>query len=356
MINRQNIGQSLSYLVMGLLGAGMMVTYQAWANNDGSNATEEVPRVIPYQGVLELNGVPYNGPMDVRFALFGNQTLGNAGSTDAECLTDTHCLWSEEYSGNNAQQVYQGRFNSTLGSVNSIESTIYDAGPLFLGIQVRGPQDQNWVALDNRQQITPVPFAFWSTQSTNLNVGNNAQIDGSLTVNTHADVLGNITVGGVIQTHEDELTIRQGDENVFLLNNTGDAYIRKSLRVSTLGSRNGVTELEVQGDGLLTGDLMANNFVDHSGLNLTTMAERVNRQDIRIFRNGGHTQDTDHEIAAANLSAQDWACMLRGVQAHSNCALRVQGVGDASSSRNGNWELNVAAPNSICRVTCIRMK
>ncbi len=40
------------------------------AFNDGNPATDDLPRVVPYQGVLDWDGQPYNGSVDIQFTLY----------------------------------------------------------------------------------------------------------------------------------------------------------------------------------------------------------------------------------------------------------------------------------------------
>ncbi len=320
-MDRNTVKQQLSYLAMGLIGAGFMVTYQAWANNDGNFATDSVPRVIPYQGVLEFNGVPYHGNMDIRFALFDDAVAGSAGTTDAQCQADANCLWSEEFSGDNAQQVFQGRFSSILGQTNPVTDTIYDAGTLFLGLQVRGPGDATWIALDNRQVITPVPFALWSTQSSNLNVAGN--INGaSLTVT--------------------------GDVNTTHLRATGDVFAGNTRTVNVRASQ----DISANRTITATGDVFSR------GTNLTSRVSAAEGRlnNLQTFHTTGffRASDSGNPITDAGgnpLHADNWLCALRGVQANSACEI--------ARNSSGNWIFGAVGsdnPAGICSFACAKIR
>lgn len=152
---------------------------------DGNPATDGVPRLLPYQGLLELDGRPVNAVGDnalhIGFLLFRG--------ADAE---------AHVYRQDLRIQVYSGRFTATIGPTGTdptgaevpIERIITNADDLYLGMILLGdpadPDDD--IVLSNRQRIHASPYAMWTTAATdlsvarNLVVGGNAVVDGDLTV------------------------------------------------------------------------------------------------------------------------------------------------------------------------------
>ncbi len=56
-------------LAAGIAG-GIAVGVSVVAVADGDSTTDTVPRVIPYQGVLEIDGGGYNGEVPMTFAIY----------------------------------------------------------------------------------------------------------------------------------------------------------------------------------------------------------------------------------------------------------------------------------------------
>ena len=104
--------------------------------------TSQIPGFIPYQGTLvESDGTPITGLIDMGFSLYADPTEGEA-------------LWTEGHSGNNAVPVAEGLFNVNLGSITPIPSDLWNQSSLYLGIRV-GADDE----MIPRQPIGGVPSA-----------------------------------------------------------------------------------------------------------------------------------------------------------------------------------------------------
>jgi len=131
-----------------LCGCLFTLAGPAVAQVDGDPATEDLPRVVPYDGVLNLDGAPYDGQADMRFSLYAAPDGGEP-------------LWSESWNAGDPRpvQVTGGRFAVNLGTFEPMEETLYDAGRIYLGIEVRGDGAADWVALAGRQRINPVHIA-----------------------------------------------------------------------------------------------------------------------------------------------------------------------------------------------------
>lgn len=162
---------------------------------DGDPATDAVPRIFPYQGVLELDGRPVNASGDnalhIRFLLFNG--------VDAEAHVYRQDLQID---------VYNGRFTATIGPVGTdaagaqvpIERVIAAADDLYLGMVLLGdpanPDDD--VALSNRQRLHASPYAMWTTRATDLTVARDTIVGRNLTVTGAANVQGALTVQGPV--------------------------------------------------------------------------------------------------------------------------------------------------------------
>ena len=159
------------------------------AHADGDPATDAVPRLLPYQGQLELDGQPVNATganaLHIGFLLFDG--------ADAE---------AHVYRQDLVIQVYSGRFTATIGPTGTnpageevpIDRIITNADDLYLGMILLGnpgdPDDD--IALSNRQRIHASPYAMWTTAATDLNVAR------ALVVGGNATVQGDLTVGGAV--------------------------------------------------------------------------------------------------------------------------------------------------------------
>ena len=157
-----------------LLTAALFLSFDALADNNPATTSLDAPYVVPYNGVLEWNGSPLDGTIDMRFSLYEDQV------TDA-------AQWTEEYSvdGDSGGGVVanNGTFNVLLGSHVALDTAILDAEVLYVGIEVRDTgASPDWIALANRQRIGMVPYAMWSGESSNLHVAGAADVDGTLNV------------------------------------------------------------------------------------------------------------------------------------------------------------------------------
>lgn len=179
------LGVTLSCSVFGVV----------WADNDDNPATEDIPRVVPYDGLLNLDGVGLTGTVDMVFTLYDAASGGNT-------------VWTESWTSANDHPVTvrAGRFSVNLGTYEGIEDVIADAGQVFLGIQVKEPEAENFTALGGRQRLNPVPYALWSAQAADLTVA------GSLNVGGTAVVGGELRAAGALRA--DGATDLNGTLNV----------------------------------------------------------------------------------------------------------------------------------------------
>jgi len=153
---------------------------------DNNPRTESVPRALPYEGVLAVDGVPLNGTLAVTFRLWG---------ADAPVAGEV-ALYEETLQ----VPFVNGRFSVLLGQAQQgLANAIFDADALYVGITVGG------TTLRGRQRIVPVPYALWAAKAADFTVENNLSVGGEVSVagplNALGGVRGNVTgdvAGGAI--------------------------------------------------------------------------------------------------------------------------------------------------------------
>jgi len=110
---------------------------------------------ITYQGILAANGAPANGSYDLTFSLFTN---AGGGVMTAGPLTN----------------LATGVSNGQLTILLDYGPGVFNGASYWLEIGVRSNGDPNFSILAPRQQITPVPNAFYAQSSQNSAVADSA--------------------------------------------------------------------------------------------------------------------------------------------------------------------------------------
>ena len=140
------------------------------------SANGQVPQLINYQGQLnDEGGNPRNGTFDFEFRIYDAQ-----GSL----------LWSEKQ--NNIRT--DPTFNVLLGSVNPIDSDLFDNGTAsFLEVRVDGD------ILSPRQQFASVPYAFTSGSGGGVS-GGSAGVSRGTVVDQVVTIQGTTSMKEVVRT------------------------------------------------------------------------------------------------------------------------------------------------------------
>ena len=180
-VPKRTLHSAVCVLIGGLItSAGV-----SFADNDTSTQTIlGGDLVMPYDGYLMVDSAPLTGVRTIKFQLYQ--------SADAAAIA----VWSETQT----VELYNGRFSVGLGSATSLTSTILDAEKLYLGMTIIENDAQGnavEVELSGRQAIEPAPFAAWSGNSTDLNVGNNLNVANAAVIGTTANIGGDTTIGGI---------------------------------------------------------------------------------------------------------------------------------------------------------------
>ncbi len=125
------------------------------APGDGDNADEPMwPHVIPYEGVLTIDGESFSGAQAIEFNLY------ESNDPAAEPI------WTETQNAH----FLSGRFSVLLGQSVGIEEAIIEANHLYIGLAVQN-DDGAFVPLAGRQRIVPAPYALWARGGTNFQLG-----------------------------------------------------------------------------------------------------------------------------------------------------------------------------------------
>ena len=193
---------------------------------------DQVPRILPYDGMLEVAGLPVSGDIAVRFALYA--TPGTNAAPIAGCeWAGNDALWCEEWSNDPSRsctasdcfvRAFAGRFSVALGTYVNIAPRILDAEALELGLSVRiddcpigatscgtDPTTEcqcTWLDLAGRQPIVPVPYAYWSTGAGDLTVTQDvrfvvALVATTLITRTLLSLTGELTTDGAVTAARD---------------------------------------------------------------------------------------------------------------------------------------------------------
>ena len=191
------------WIAVGLI-MGALSTLTLTVMADGDPTTDAVPRMLPYHGMLELNGAPVHAVGDeaipLRFELYD-------GPEGALVYQQTQRV-----------EVFGGRFTATIGPVGddgaggavAITDVVSAADDLHLGMTLlnneEDPDDD--VTLANRQRLAATPYALWSTSAarfevaTDLNVGRDLRVGGDVdlaanTIDGDEITDGTITLGDI---------------------------------------------------------------------------------------------------------------------------------------------------------------
>ena len=318
---------------------------QALANLDDDPATDSLPRVVPYEGVLDLDGAPFSGFMDMRFTFFDAPSAGNA-------------VWTETWSQGEGRpiQVFGGKFGAALGTfddggLRALEDVIADAGPVYLAIEVKRTEegDEAWVGLSGRQRLNPVPYALWSAKAADLTVAGSATVGGTLAVEGAANIDGALAVGGDI--------VGRGRLSGTALDFWQDANPARALQALAqvggalgidptgsfsqiiagmnfvIGSAGTPRSLTVRGastfDGPLSdsnGDLAINDGLDVSGNVYNSLANLVLNDNVSLVGDltlTGTLSNTDGNVVIADNADIRGNVDIQGTVADSNSALTI---------------------------------
>lgn len=250
--------------VLGGLGGYVAMSYAAGLNLGAANDYQ-----IPYQGMLELGGVPVDGPKEFVFTLYTSET--SEDENDIVWISNPRTL-----------QVSRGYFATVLGdetdAANRIAAAVFAEPVLYIGMKVDG------VELSGRQRILAVPYA------QNGMPGKTFVVDGKIQT-VDLEVSGNQAVAGTLRANG-KVTATNG------LEVTGATSLNGA---TTVGSTLGVT-----GRVTATGGLRVDGNVTTGGTADDNKLVQFRYFDGPTLWGVGGTSTEFHK--------DDWNCAVAGVK------------------------------------------
>lgn len=209
MIRRHsNLSFILAWLGGSLLTAALLISFRASA--DGSALTDDLPRLLPYEGHLAKDGNDFTGRLDMTFSVYDSASGGTA-------------LWSETQT----VSIYKGAFGVLLGSkagTTALSAAVESASALWVGVKLTTSTGD--VTLNNRKRIVPVPYAMITTAATGASVG------GQFALESNVSMSADGTTGPLTITDSESKRITfdgndidSSDEITFNASSQEDTYI-----------------------------------------------------------------------------------------------------------------------------------
>ena len=160
---------------------------------DLNPSTQGIPQVIPYQGVLELNGQPVN-------------RMGDQAMWIEFQIYDTLDSTDYRYRQRIQVEVYQGRFTALIGPSGENfagqgvyltdlvgSSSLLYLGMVLLGEDLESPDDD--IPMSNRQRLMSTPYAMWASGASQFTVQQDLTVGGTVNAN-QVQVNGQVTATG----------------------------------------------------------------------------------------------------------------------------------------------------------------
>lgn len=334
-----------SYLAAAAVISGMVFgAFFSWGASILAEGTEidSGIRVFPYNGVLDFNGVPFDGTIDVEMTVLDEND---------NTFTETH----------NNIPVSTGRFNVQVGSGGGVgvPAWVFQTdSEISLRLAVRnGDSDGDFVQLGGTQPIEPVPFAYWTAEGNAKEVKGDFYTSGALLVRgetrvdalTLGDSVPNVDLGG-------RLEVFQGSgAGLNFPNGTKVQYKSSRLYTDVGNGNNDNLSLKIGGSTVLdifkhavtsnvdieiTGDLVVNGSFSING-----------STEGRLFHGDALERYTKNNAGVVTIG--DSERRFCGLSSHAdeidtNCACEIL-------DNNGTYELHVTNEADGCRcwVHCI---
>ena len=186
----------ISFMCIGVLLGGVLFSVVN-VMADLNPAVQGVPQVIPYQGVLELNGQPVN-------------RMGDQGMWIEFQIHDTINTPTYRYSQRIQVEIYQGRFTALIGpsGQDSDGQTVYltdvisSSSQLYLGLVLLGDNldsTDDDIYMSNRQRLMSTPYAMWASGASQFTVQQDLTVGGTVRAN-QIQVNGQVSATGDLNT------------------------------------------------------------------------------------------------------------------------------------------------------------
>jgi hypothetical protein len=227
-----------------MIGGAVFSALGVMANLNPS--VQGIPQVIPYQGVLELNGTPLNRTLTIEFQLYDTINQENEQFRYKQEITNI--------------EVYQGRFTALIGpqGEDSQGNTIYltdviaSTSQLYLGMTLVDPDTNERISMSNRQRLMSTPYAMWASGASRFTVQQNLNVGGEVAV------AGNVRVGGALTMAGDSRVVidqsggwHRSYGNTGWLNQThgGGWYMSDPDWIRSYGDKDVYTNCKLRADG-----------------------------------------------------------------------------------------------------------
>ena len=228
----KTLSSSKVFLIsIGMVVGGLMFSVLS-VMADITPSTQGIPPVIPYQGVLELNGQPVNRMGDramwIEFQIYTSPSAGDI-------------LYRQRLQ----VEIYQGRFTALIGPSGEgggrLIDVIQSSAELYLGMVLLGDNLEaadDDIAMSNRQRLMSTPYAMWASGASQFTVQRDLTVGGNITTNNDLqanqisasaanlnslEVTGNANIGGI---NTNSLTVNGQDINQMIR-----TWVRSNCRV-----------------------------------------------------------------------------------------------------------------------------
>ena len=154
------------------------------------------PQLLPYNGVVELNGAAVSGTLKMRF------TLDDNAAVERDLSAVDPPLWQDVV----LVECAAGRFHVDLGASAALPANLLRSDQLFLGVDIcsagtevahcQQPDSSDWVVMSSSKKFVPVPYAYLSAQSIDMKVNGDLQVTNDARVDQELTVGGGLSVSG----------------------------------------------------------------------------------------------------------------------------------------------------------------
>jgi hypothetical protein len=257
-----------------LLGVGLTVWFAVFGFsltlNHATPVKAAAASTINFQArLLAASGVVVpDGYYHVEFKLY--DASSSAGSTQGSCSGDSHCMWTENYTGASTAarvRVVNGYLTANLGTNVAFGTNIHWGEDLWMTMNIGGNgSSASWDGeMTPRLKLTAVPYAFQAGQLTNLTGSNTS------------------TLGFATQT---------GARTVLVPDESGTLCIQASTNCGFATSSGSTAYIQNQSASAQTG----NFFIQSSGAsNIGGIIEGAASQTANLFQ----LQDSAGNVGAA---------------------------------------------------------
>lgn len=224
------VRQKILFMLLGLLVGVTLTT--VW-----SVVAQPVPgsgkSLIPYQGVLQQDGVPVDASGD------------NALTVTYKFFDGPGEEATEIYSQTLSTEVYQGRFTVGIGpaddSGRSVADMVRDYDDIYLGMVI------GEVVMANRQKVLATPYSMATSSASNFSVTGDVQVGGNINLGGTLTATGDVVAANLRSNgaNINSLTVQNGN----IANLTSPAISSTNLTASSITS-----------DNIITGNLQASNL------------------------------------------------------------------------------------------------